>query len=80
VGNRRAKNDAPPALEKRSGIAAPKGVRNHPIKLNPAHKSWLDNVIISALVEEYVAEIERKNRLVVTGGSEVRSNMEGEKS
>jgi hypothetical protein len=48
--------------------------------LSPALKSWLDNVIIPALVEEYLAEIEQKNRLAVTGGSEVRSNKEGEKS
>ncbi len=80
MGTRHAKSDTGPALEKRSGTAARGGARSHPIKLNPALKSWLDNVIIPALVEEYLAEIEQKNRLAVTGGSEVRSNKEGEKS
>lgn len=75
-----AKSDTGPALEKRSESAAHGGTRSHPIKLNPALKSWLDNVIIPALVEEYLAEIERKNRLAVTGDSEVRSNKDGEKS
>jgi hypothetical protein len=80
VGTRRAKNDTGRTLEKQPSTAARGGVRGHPIKLNPALKSWLDNVIIPALVEEYLAEIEQKNRLAITGGSEVRSNKEGEKS
>jgi hypothetical protein len=80
VGTRHAKNDAGSPLEKRPGTAAHGGARSHPIKLNPALKSWLDNVIIPALVEEYLAEIEQKNRLAITGGSEVRSNKEGEES
>jgi hypothetical protein len=80
VGTKRAKNDTGSPLEKRPDTAARGGARSHPIKLNPALKSWLDNVIIPALVEEYLAEIEQKNRLAITGGSEVRSNKEGEKS
>lgn len=44
-----------------------------PRKLDPALKSWLDNVIIPALVREYLAEIEKQNRLAATGGSEVTS-------
>ena len=81
MGTRRAKNDTGRTLEKEEpSTAAHGGARSHPIKLNPALKSWLDNVIIPALVEEYLAEIEQKNRLAVTGGSEVRSNKEGEKS
>jgi hypothetical protein len=80
MGARRAKNDTGSPLGKRPGTAAHEVVRNRPIKLNPALKSWLDNVIIPALVEEYLAEIEQKNRLAITGGSEVRSNKEGEKS
>lgn len=80
MGTRRAKNDTGRALEKQPGTSAHGSARSHPIKLNPALKSWLDNVIIPALVEEYLAEIEQKNRLAVTGGSEVRSNKEGEKS
>ena len=80
MGTRDAKNDTGSPLEKRHGAAVHGGTRSHPIKLNPALKSWLDNVIIPALVEEYLAEIEQKNRLAITGGSEVRSNKEGEKS
>ncbi len=80
MGTKRAKNDTGRTLEKEPGTAAHGGARSHPIKLNPALKSWLDNVIIPALVEEYLAEIEQKNRLAITGGSEVRSNKEGEKS
>ena len=43
-------------------------------KLNPALKSWLDNVIIPALVREYLAEIKEQNRLATTGLSEVTSD------
>ena len=80
MGTRDAKNDTGSPLKKRPGTAARGGAKSHPVKLNPALKSWLDNVIIPALVEEYLAEIEQKNRLAITGGSEVRSNKEGEKS
>ncbi len=43
-------------------------------KLNPALKSWLDNVIIPALVREYLAEIKQQNQLAITGPSEVTSD------
>jgi hypothetical protein len=43
-------------------------------RLDPALKSWMDNVIIPALVREYLAEIEKRNRLATTGGSEVTSD------
>jgi hypothetical protein len=43
-------------------------------RLDPDLKSWLDNVIIPALVREYLAEIEKRNRLATTGTSEVTSN------
>ena len=78
--SRHAKSDTGPALEKRSGTSARGGTKSQPIKLSPALKSWLDNVIIPALVEEYLAEIEQKNRLAITDGSEVRSNKGVEKS
>ncbi len=80
MGTKRAKSDTGRRPEKQPGAAAHGGARSHSIKLNPALKSWLDNVIIPALVEEYLAEIEQKNRLAITGGSEVRSNKEGEES
>lgn len=50
-----------------------------PVKLDPALRSWLDNVIIPALVREYVAEIEQRNRLATTSGSELPSDQDGEK-
>ena len=43
-------------------------------RLDPDLKSWLDNVIIPALVREYVVETEKQNRLATTGGSEVTSD------
>lgn len=43
-------------------------------RLDPDLKSWLDNVIIPALVREYVAEIKQQNRLATTGSSEVTSD------
>lgn len=43
-------------------------------RLDPDLKSWLDNVIIPALVREYVAEIKQQNRLATTGPSEVTSH------
>jgi hypothetical protein len=46
-------------------------------RLDPALKSWMDNVIIPALVREYLAEIEKRNRLATTGGSEVTSDKDG---
>ena len=43
-------------------------------RLDPDLKSWLDNVIIPALVREYLAEIKQQNRLATTGPSEVTSD------
>ena len=44
-------------------------------RLDPDLKSWLDNVIIPALVREYLAEIKQQNRLATTGPSEVTSDL-----
>lgn len=52
---------------------AEEGVSRRTRKLDPALKSWLDNVIIPALVREYLSEIEKQNRLATVGGSEVTS-------
>jgi hypothetical protein len=49
-------------------------------RLDPALKSWMDNVIIPALVREYLAEIEERNRLATTGPSEVTSDKDGDQS
>ena len=43
-------------------------------RLDSDLKSWLDNVIIPALVREYLAEIKQQNRLATTGSSEVTSD------
>ena len=43
-------------------------------RLDADLKSWLDNVVIPALVREYLAEIEKLNRLASTGASEVTSD------
>jgi hypothetical protein len=43
-------------------------------RLDPDLKSWLDNVVIPALVREYMAEIKERNRLATTGVSEVASD------
>jgi hypothetical protein len=44
-------------------------------RLDPDLKSWLDNVIIPALVREYLSEIKRQNRLATAGSSEVTSDV-----
>lgn len=44
-------------------------------RLDPDLKSWLDNVIIPALVREYLTEIKQQNRLATTGPSEVTSDV-----
>lgn len=49
-------------------------------RLDPGLKSWMDNVIIPALVREYLAEIEQRNRLAITDGSEVTSDKDGNES
>jgi len=49
-------------------------------KLDPALKSWLDNVIIPALVHVYLDELREKNKLASTGQSELLSDIDGEKS
>jgi hypothetical protein len=46
-------------------------------RLDPALKSWMDNVIIPALLREYLAEIEQRNRLATIGDSEVTSDKDG---
>ena len=46
-------------------------------RLDPELKSWLDNVIIPALVRDYVAEMEKQNRLATIGRSELPSDQAG---
>lgn len=68
------KNGGVATLERQPGSARSSGLGK---RLNPALKSWMDNVIIPALVREYLAEIEKRNRLATTCGSEVTSDKDG---
>lgn len=43
-------------------------------RLNPELKSWLDDVIVPALVREYLAEMRSQNRLATAGPLEVTSD------
>ncbi|MGC1781201.1 MAG: hypothetical protein WA708_01635 [Acidobacteriaceae bacterium] len=72
VENKIARNGYVRARQSRPDRSAISGKR--PVKLDPALKSWLDNVVIPALVREYLAEIEQRNRLATTGGSELPSD------
>jgi hypothetical protein len=74
VETRHTKNGDVATLERQSGSTRSSGLGK---RLNPALKSWMDNVIIPALVREYLAEIEKRNRLATTGDSEVTSDKDG---
>ena len=74
IKNTKAGNEA--VLERQPGLARCSGLGR---KLDPALKSWMDNVIIPALVREYLAEIEKRNRLATTGVSELTSDKDGDK-
>lgn len=60
--------------ERQSGVGRSVSLGKRPAKLDPVLKSWLDNVIIPALVQEYLAHLEKQNRLATTGGSELPSD------
>ncbi len=77
MGARDVKSANEVTLEKRPGPARSSSVGK---RLDPALKSWLDNVIIPALVREYLAEIKKQNRLATTGPSEVTSDKDGIRS
>jgi hypothetical protein len=74
VGTRDVKNGSGVTLEKQLGSTRSSSAGK---RLDPALKSWLDNVIIPALVREYLAEIKQRNRLAMTGPSEVTSDKDG---
>lgn len=65
-----ARNGESGVLERQYSSAQPLSRK----RLDPALKSWLDNVIIPALVRDYLAEIEKQNRLATTSGSELPSD------
>lgn len=72
VGTKIAKNNTGTASQRLRdpGRSARLGKR-----LDPDLKSWLDEVIIPALVREYLAEIKKQNRLAAVGTSEVTSDV-----
>lgn len=43
-------------------------------RLDPELKLWLDDVIVPALMREYLAEIKKRNQLASAGPSEVTSD------
>ena len=77
MGNGTVKNTKGAMLEKQPGSKRSSSAGK---RLDPALKSWLDNVIIPALVREYLVEIKKRNRLAMTGPSEVTSDKDGNQS
>ena len=75
VEDKIASNGTVRVPEARSDRSATSGKR--PVKLDPVLKSWLDNVLIPALVREYLTEIGKQNRLATTGSSELPSDQDG---
>jgi hypothetical protein len=73
VGSNTTKSGSGATLERQHNSARSASIGR---RLDPALKSWLDNVIIPALVREYVAETEKHNRLAMTGGSELPSDQD----
>jgi hypothetical protein len=73
VGANTTKNGTEATLERQRGSARSASVGK---RLDPALKSWLDKVIIPALVREYVAKTEKSNRLAMAGGSELPSDQD----
>lgn len=72
--SRNTKNGDEAAMERQSSSARSSGLGK---RLDPALKSWMDNVIIPALVREYLVEIEKRNRLATTSVLEVTSDKDG---
>jgi len=42
-------------------------------QISPALKSWLDNVIVPALVKAYVADVEQRNGIVLASTLGIKS-------
>src|ERR1700691_5023740 len=75
IKNAKGGNEA--TLERQPGSARSSGLGR---KLDPALKSWMDNVMIPALVREDLGEIEKRNRLAPSAVSEVPSDKDGNES
>jgi hypothetical protein len=74
VETRHTKDGDGAMLERQPGSVRSSGLGK---RLDPALKSWMDNVIIPALVREYLAEIEKRNRLATSRNSEVTCDKDG---
>ena len=55
------------------------GARSSAKKLDPMLKSWLDEVIIPALVRVYLDDLRKQKRLESTGSMELLSDIDGDK-
>jgi hypothetical protein len=71
VGAKSTKNETETASRQRSSARSVRLGK----RLEPDLKSWLDNVIIPALVREYLAENKKQNRFATTASSEVTSDV-----
>jgi hypothetical protein len=69
-----AKSEDKKTLDRQSGSMRSSNLGK---KLDSGLKSWLDNVIIPALVREYLCEIETRNRLATSCNLEVTSDKDG---
>ena len=49
-------------------------------QIGPALKSWLDNVIVPALVKAYLAEMEQKNRIASASNLAIESEFKSDPS
>lgn len=49
-------------------------------QISPALKSWLDNVLVPALVKEYVAEREQKNEIASESTLGIESQLKLDRS
>jgi hypothetical protein len=43
-------------------------------QINPALKSWIDNVVVPALVKAYIADVERKNGIASASEPRIESS------
>jgi hypothetical protein len=50
------------------------------VQISPALKSWLDNVIVPALVKAYVAEIDLKNGIASASALGLESQFKADSS
>ncbi len=71
MGNKKTKDESGNMQERQRSSARSARLGK---RLDPDLKSWLDNVIIPALVREYVSEIKKQNQIATTGPSAITSD------